>query len=60
MRPDDIEQVYAGATPNRLAALVSGAVQAALLTQPFDFRAAAQTAIASCSTSAPTARNTAS
>ena len=41
MRPDDVEQVYAGATPNRLAALVSGAVQAALLTQPFDFRAAA-------------------
>jgi len=41
LRPDDIEQVYAGATPNRLAALVSGTVQAALLTQPFDFRAAA-------------------
>ena len=41
MRPDDVEQIYAGATPNRLAALVSGAVQAALLTQPFDFRAAA-------------------
>ena len=41
MRPDDVEQVYAGATPNRLAALVSGTVQAALLTQPFDFRAAA-------------------
>jgi NitT/TauT family transport system substrate-binding protein len=39
MRPDEIEQVYAGATPNRLAALVSGTVQAALLTQPFDFRA---------------------
>ena len=42
MRPDDVEQMYAGATPNRLAALVSGAVQAALLTQPFDFRAEAQ------------------
>ena len=42
MRPDDVEQIYAGATPNRLAALVSGAVQAALLTQPFDFRAEAQ------------------
>jgi ABC-type nitrate/sulfonate/bicarbonate transport system substrate-binding protein len=41
MKPDDIEQVYAGATPNRLAAMVSGTVQAALLTQPFDFRAAA-------------------
>src|SRR6476659_597325 len=42
IRPEDVEQVYAGATPNRLAALVSGAVQAALLTQPFDFRAQAQ------------------
>ncbi len=42
MRPEDVEQVYTGATPNRLAALVSGAVQAALLTQPFDFRAGAQ------------------
>lgn len=42
LRPADIEQVYTGATPNRLAALVSGSVQAALLTQPFDFRAAAQ------------------
>ena len=31
MRPTDIEQVYAGATPNRLAALSSGSVQAALL-----------------------------
>jgi ABC-type nitrate/sulfonate/bicarbonate transport system substrate-binding protein len=40
MKPEDIEQVYTGATPNRLAALVSGSVQAALLTQPFDFRAA--------------------
>ena len=42
MKPEDIEQVYAGATPNRLAALSSGTVQAALLTQPFDFRAAAE------------------
>jgi NitT/TauT family transport system substrate-binding protein len=41
MKPDEIEQVYAGATPNRLAAMMSGTVQAALLTQPFDFRAAA-------------------
>jgi len=40
--PADVEQVYTGATPNRLAALVSGAVQAALLTQPFDFRAQSQ------------------
>jgi ABC-type nitrate/sulfonate/bicarbonate transport system substrate-binding protein len=42
IRPEEVEQVYTGATPNRLAALVSGAVQAALLTQPFDFHAAAQ------------------
>ena len=42
MRPEDVEQTYTGATPNRLAALVSGAVHAALLTQPFDFRAEAQ------------------
>jgi NitT/TauT family transport system substrate-binding protein len=42
MRPEDVEQTYTGATPNRLAALVSGAVEAALLTQPFDFRAQAQ------------------
>jgi NitT/TauT family transport system substrate-binding protein len=42
IRPEDVEQVYTGATPNRLAALVSGAVQAALLTQPFDFHAGAQ------------------
>ena len=42
IRPEDVEQTYTGATPNRLAALVSGAVQAALLTQPFDFRAEAQ------------------
>jgi len=42
IRPEDVEQTYTGATPNRLAALVSGAVQAALLTQPFDFHAASQ------------------
>ena len=41
MKPEDVEQVYAGATPNRFAALAAGSVQAALLTQPFDFRAAA-------------------
>jgi len=41
MRPEDVEQVYAGATPNRFAALAGGSVQGALLTQPFDFRAAA-------------------
>jgi ABC-type nitrate/sulfonate/bicarbonate transport system substrate-binding protein len=42
VKPEDVEQTYTGATPNRLATLVSGAVQAALLTQPFDFRAEAQ------------------
>jgi ABC-type nitrate/sulfonate/bicarbonate transport system substrate-binding protein len=42
VKPADVEQVYTGATPNRLAARVSGAVQAALLTQPFDFRAESQ------------------
>src|SRR4029077_8825905 len=42
VKPEDVEQTYTGATPNRLAALVSGAVHAALLTQPFDFRAEAQ------------------
>ena len=41
MHPEDVEQVYAGATPNRFAALAGGSVQGALLTQPFDFRAAA-------------------
>jgi ABC-type nitrate/sulfonate/bicarbonate transport system substrate-binding protein len=40
--PDAVEQVYDGATPNRLAALLSGGVQAAAITQPFDFRAADQ------------------
>jgi ABC-type nitrate/sulfonate/bicarbonate transport system substrate-binding protein len=42
MQPSDIDQVYDGATPNRYAALVGGTVQAALLGQPFDFRAADQ------------------
>jgi ABC-type nitrate/sulfonate/bicarbonate transport system substrate-binding protein len=41
MQPQDVEQVYTGATPNRFAALAAGSVQAALLTQPFDFQAAA-------------------
>jgi len=41
VNPQDVEQVYTGATPNRFAALASGSVQASLLTQPFDFRAAA-------------------
>ena len=39
MQPSDVDQVYAGATPNRFAALTSNVVQAALLGQPFDFRA---------------------
>lgn len=38
--PKEIDQVYDGATPNRFNALAAGAVQASLLTQPFDFRAA--------------------
>jgi len=41
-QPTDIDQVYDGATPNRFAALTGGRVQAALLGQPFDFRAADQ------------------
>jgi ABC-type nitrate/sulfonate/bicarbonate transport system substrate-binding protein len=40
MQPTDIDQVYDGATPNRFAALASHAAQAAMLTQPYDFRAA--------------------
>ncbi len=36
---DDVNRVYAGATPDRLAALQSGAVDAAMLLQPFDFTA---------------------
>lgn len=42
MQPNEIDQVYDGATPNRFAALVGGTVQAALLGQPFDFRAGDQ------------------
>ncbi|MPZ57251.1 MAG: transporter substrate-binding domain-containing protein [Rhizobiales bacterium] len=42
MKPADIDQVYDGATPNRFAALTSGTVQAALLGQPFDFKAQEQ------------------
>jgi ABC-type nitrate/sulfonate/bicarbonate transport system substrate-binding protein len=40
--PATIEQIYDGATPNRFAALSSKRVQAALLSQPFDFRATAE------------------
>jgi NitT/TauT family transport system substrate-binding protein len=39
--PKAIDQIYDGATPNRYAALAAHQVQAALLSQPFDFRAAA-------------------
>ena len=38
----DFEYLYSGATNNRFAALVSGAVDATLLIQPFDFMAIAQ------------------
>jgi ABC-type nitrate/sulfonate/bicarbonate transport system substrate-binding protein len=40
--PDAANYVYAGGTPDRLAALVSGGVAAAILTQPFDFAAERQ------------------
>ena len=39
MKPSDVDQVFDGATPNRYAALVNGAVQAAVVSQPFDFKA---------------------
>jgi NitT/TauT family transport system substrate-binding protein len=42
MNPSDVDQVFDGATPNRYAALVNGAVQAAVVSQPFDFRAIAE------------------
>ena len=40
--PDDASYVYAGGTPDRLAALASGTVAAAILAQPFDFAAERQ------------------
>ena len=40
--PDAANYVYAGGTPDRLAALVAGGVAAAILTQPFDFAAERQ------------------
>jgi ABC-type nitrate/sulfonate/bicarbonate transport system substrate-binding protein len=40
--PDDVSYVYAGGTPDRLAALVSGTVAGAILAQPFDFAAERQ------------------
>jgi len=39
MKPNDVDQVFDGATPDRYAALVNGAVQAAVVSQPFDFKA---------------------
>ncbi|MFI4987409.1 MAG: ABC transporter substrate-binding protein [Alphaproteobacteria bacterium] len=42
MKPEDVDQVFDGATPNRYAALANGAVQAAAVSQPFDFRAIAE------------------
>ena len=38
----DFEYLYAGATTARFAALLSGAIDATLLAQPFDFQAASQ------------------
>jgi len=35
--PDDYSFVYVGATPERLAAMLAGGVQASMLIQPFDF-----------------------
>jgi NitT/TauT family transport system substrate-binding protein len=40
VKPSSYDKVYAGATAARFAALMSGAVDAALLTSPFNFRAA--------------------
>jgi NitT/TauT family transport system substrate-binding protein len=40
MKVSDVDQVFDGSTPNRYAALVSGTVQAAALTQPIDLLAA--------------------
>ena len=42
LQPGAVEQIYDGATPNRYNALIAGAAQAAMLNQPFDFRAAEQ------------------
>lgn len=41
VNPKDIDQIYDGATRNRFSALVVNAAQAAVVTQPYDFRAAA-------------------
>lgn len=42
LKMSDFEFLYSGSTTNRFAALVSGAIDATLLGQPFDFQAAAQ------------------
>ena len=42
MGPDDYNFIFAGGTPDRMAALVAGGVAAASLIQPFDFAAERQ------------------
>lgn len=42
MKPEEIDQVFDGATPNRYSALRNGVVAAAAVSQPFDFRAKAE------------------
>lgn len=42
LKPEDVDFVYAKATPDRFAALVAGGVDAAILFPPFTFRAEAQ------------------
>ena len=39
VNPADVDEVFDGATPNRYAALRNGIVAAAVVSQPFDFRA---------------------
>lgn len=42
LKPDDVTYTFAGGTPERFAALMSGTVDAAILLPPFSFRALAQ------------------
>jgi NitT/TauT family transport system substrate-binding protein len=42
LKPSDFDLLYAGATSARFAALVSGGVDASILTSPFDFQAIGQ------------------
>jgi len=42
LKPDSVTYTYAGGTPERFAALMSGAVDAAILLPPFSFRATTQ------------------